>query len=79
MFSAVTLQTAFDFTWRIQENEKTSTGIAVSTGAPNLGNLSQTLDSSSCTGMFGGDQGQDVTVLWHRTRQCSVQGNGASR
>lgn len=79
VFSAVTLQTAFDFTWRIQENEKTSMGIAVSTGAPNLRNLSQTLDSSSCTGMFGGDQGQNVTVLWHRTWQCSVQGNGASR
>lgn len=62
-----------------RENEKTSTGTAASTGTPNPGNLSWTLDSSSCTGMLGGDQGEDVTVLWHRASQCSVQGNGASR
>lgn len=45
VFSVVTLPIALDFSWRTQENEKTSTGIAASTGAPNPGNSSWTLDS----------------------------------
>lgn len=49
VFSVVTLPIALDFSWRTKENEKTSTGIAASTGAPNPGNSSWTLDSSSCT------------------------------
>lgn len=57
-------------------------GIAASIGPPNPGNLSWTLDSSSCTELHRGVwrwPGQDVTVLWHRASQSSVQGNGASR
>lgn len=50
----VTLPLALDFSWIIQENEKTSMGIAASIGPPNPGNLSWTLDSSSCTELHRG-------------------------